>query len=59
MVGAHHDTITGTSAKYVHDEEKEKFKYAVIELDKLLEDLYVHFLSLKNIQEWDGSGAPN
>lgn len=52
MVGAHHDTITGTSLKYVHDEEKEKFEYAVTELDKLLEDLFIDYFSLKNLMAW-------
>lgn len=48
-VGAHHDSITGTSKEIVHSEEKAKFVAAVTELDGLLNNLFVDYFNLKVI----------
>lgn len=48
-VGAHHDSITGTSKELVHSEEKAKFVAAVAELEGLLNNLFIDYFNLKVI----------
>lgn len=44
-VGAHHDTITGTSKEPVHNDEKLKFTGAISELEHMLANLYSDYFN--------------
>lgn len=48
-VGAHHDTITGTSKVYVHKIEKEKITQALADLARYLADAIQLFFQVESI----------
>lgn len=56
-VGAHHDTITGTSKELVHNDEKTKFTTAIAELEQMLANLYTDYFNLQVIGIADTSDA--